>query len=149
MLWEGQRARMLDDIVDLLRDRYGAEWGKDTEANIRFAIEAERLVSETVDAHLIGEPELDDHHLTLQFWVDRPVKDLMTADQVAFEIFARISTEIFYSERKFIEGAVVYSFVTGTSRHGHCGSVVLAGPHAAEFSERFRQRTIGGPRFHA
>lgn len=147
--WEGQDARMLDDIVELLRDRYGAEWGKDTDANIRFAIEAERLVSDTADAHLIGEPELDDHHLTLQFWVDRPVKDLMTADQVAFEIFARISTEIFYSERKFVEGAVVYGFVTGTSRHGHCGSVVLAGPHAAEFSERFRQRTIGGPRFHA
>ena len=146
---EGQQARMLDDIVELLRARYGAEWGKDTDANIRFAIEAERLVSDTADAHLIGEPELDDHHLTLQFWVDRPVKDLMTADQVAFEIFARISTEIFYSERKFVEGAVVYSFVTGTSRHGHCGSVVLAGPHAAEFSERFRQRTIGGPRFHA
>ena len=55
----------------------------------------------------------------------------------------------FYSERRFIEGAIVYPFVTGTSRHGHAGSVVLAGPHAAEFSERFRQRLVGGPRFHA
>jgi hypothetical protein len=27
--------------------------------------------------------------------------------------------------------------------------VVLAGPHAAEFSERFRQRLVGGPRYHA
>ena len=58
-------------------------------------------------------------------------------------------TEIFYSERTFVDGAVVYSFVTGTARHGHCGSVVLAGPHAAEFSERFRQRQLGGPRYHA
>ncbi len=140
---------MVDDIVEALRSRYGKEWVEDTDANIRFAIEAERLVAGLEDAHLIGEPELDDHHVTLQFWVDRPISDLMTADRVAFEIFARISIEIFYSERRFIEGAIVYTFVTGTSRHGHSGSVILAGPHAAEFSERFRQRMVGGPRYHA
>jgi hypothetical protein len=140
---------MVDDIVEALTGRYGEGWANDTDANIRFAIEAERLVADLVDAHLIGEPELDENHLTLQFWVDRPIADLMTADQVAFDIFARISIEIFYAERRFIEGAVVYPFVTGTSKHGHSGSVVLAGPHAAEFSERFRQRLVGGPRFHA
>jgi hypothetical protein len=75
--------------------------------------------------------------LPLQFWVDRPITDLMAADQVAFDIFARISIEMFYSERRFVEGAIVYTFVTGTSRHGHSGSVVLAGPHAAEFSNGF------------
>jgi hypothetical protein len=140
---------MVDDILVVLATRYGSGWAEDTDANIRFAIEAERLVAGLVDAHLIGEPELDEHHITLQFWVDRPIADLMTADQVAFDIFARISIEIFYCERQFIEGAIVYSFVTGTSRHGHSGSVVLAGPHAAEFSERFRQRLVGGPRYHA
>ncbi len=140
---------MVNDIVEALRTRYGKDWVEDMDANIRFAIEAERLVAGLEDAHLIGEPELDDHHVTLQFWVDRPISDLMTADRVAFEIFARISIEIFYSERRFIEGAIVYTFVTGTSRHGHSGSVVLAGPHAAEFSERFRQRLVGGPRYHA
>jgi hypothetical protein len=140
---------MLEDIVAALTARYGQGWTEDTDANIRFAIEAERLVVGLDDAHLIGEPELEEHHLTLQFWVDRPITDLMTADQVAFDIFARISVEIFYSERRFTEGAIVYSFVTGTSRHGHSGSVVLAGPHAAEFSERFRQRLVGGPRYHA
>jgi len=140
---------MVDDIVEALSARYGEGWVEDTEANLRFAIEAERVVSDLTDAHMIGEPELEEHHVTLQFWVDRPISDLMTADQVAFDIFARISIEIFYSERRFIEGAIVYPFVTGTSRHGHAGSVVLAGPHAAEFSERFRQRLVGGPRFHA
>jgi hypothetical protein len=140
---------MVDDILAVLATRYGSGWAEDTDANIRFAIEAERLVAGLVDAHLIGEPELDEHHITLQFWVDRPIADLMTADQVAFDIFARISIEIFYCERQFIEGAIVYSFVTGSSRHGHSGSVVLAGPHAAEFSERFRQRLVGGPRYHA
>lgn len=140
---------MVEDIVEALTTRYGQGWIEDTDANIRFAIEAERLVADLADAHLIGEPELEDHHITLQFWVDRPISDLMTADQVAFDIFARISIEIFYSERRFIDGAIVYTFVTGTTRHGHSGSVVLAGPHAAEFSERFRQRLVGGPRFHA
>ncbi|HLL51888.1 MAG TPA: hypothetical protein VK356_14570 [Thermomicrobiales bacterium] len=140
---------MVDDIVEALSARYGPDWAKDTDANIRFAIEAERLVADLDDAHIIGEPELDAHHITLQFWVDRPITDLMAADQVAFDIFARISIEMFYSERRFVEGAIVYPFVTGTSRHGHSGSVVLAGPHAAEFSERFRKRLVGGPRYHA
>ena len=140
---------MLEDIVEALSSRYGQGWAEDTDANIRFALEAERLVTDLADAHLIGEPELEEHHVTLQFWVDRPIVDLMTTDQVAFDIFARISVEIFYSERRFTEGGIVYSFVTGTSRNGHSGSVVLAGPHAAQFSERFRQRLVGGPRFHA
>jgi hypothetical protein len=140
---------MVDDIVAVLRTRYGEQWSEDTDANIRFAMEAERLVSDLTDVHLIGEPELEDHSVTFQFWVDRPVSDLMTADQVAYAIFARISVEIFYAERRFVEGGIVYPFVTGTSRHGHVGSIVLAGPHAAEFSERFRQRLVGGPRFHA
>ena len=140
---------MLDDILATLRGRYGAEWTEDVDANIRFAIEAERLVDDLDKVHLIGEPEIEDHHVTLQFWVDRPIEDLLSADQVAFDIFARISIEIFYSERRFVEGALVYPFVTGSSRHGHVGSVILAGPHASEFSERFRQRLAGGHRYHA
>ena len=99
---------MVDDIVEALSARYGQDWAEDTDANIRFAIEAERLVADLDDAHMIGEPELDEHHVTLQFWVDRPISDLMTADQVAFDIFARISIEIFYTERRFVEGAIVY-----------------------------------------
>lgn len=140
---------MVDDIVAALCIRYGDTWVEDIDANIRFAMEAERLVSDLTDVHLIGEPEIEDHQITLQFWVDRPVADLMTADQVAYNIFARISVEIFYVERRFVDGAIIYPFVTGTSRHGHTGSVVLAGPHAAEFSERFRQRLVGGPHYHA
>ena len=140
---------MVEDIVEALSTRYGEEWAQDTDANIRFAIEAERLVTDLLDVHLISEPEIDEHTITLQFWVDRAIPDLMTADQVAFAIFARISIEIFYAERRFVEGAIVYPFVTGSSRHGHVGSVVLAGPHAADFSERFRRRLVGGPRYHA
>jgi hypothetical protein len=146
---KGTGARMVDDIVAALCARYGAQWIEDPDANIRFAIEAERLVADLDDVHLIGEPEIEEHHVTLQFWVDRPVTDLMAADQVAYAIFARISIEVFYAERRFVEGAIVYPFVTGTARHGHRGSVVLAGPHAAAFSERFRQRLTGGARYHA
>lgn len=146
---EAESSPMLDDILEVLHARYGQGWSEDVDANIRFAMEAERMVADLADAHLIGEPELDEHTLTMQFWVDRPIPDLMEADQVAFEIFSRISVEIFYAERQFIEGAVVYSFVTGSSRHGHSGAVVLVGPHAAEFSERFRRRLVGAPRYHA
>ena len=141
---------MLDDILGALIARYGQGWAEDVDANIRFAMEAERLVADLRRMRTCSEnPNWRSITLTLQFWVDRPIPDLMNADQVAFDIFARISVEIFYSERQFIEGAVVYSFVTGTSRHGHSGAVVLVGPHAAEFSERFRRRLVGGPRYHA
>jgi hypothetical protein len=140
---------MVEDVIAALQARYGEAWMEDADATIRFAIEAERLVSDLEDVHLIGEPEIDEHQVNLQFWVDRPIADLMSADQVAFSIFARISIEIFYAERRFVEGAIVYPFVTGTARHGHVGTVVLAGPHAAEFSERFRQRLIGGLRYQA
>jgi hypothetical protein len=140
---------MVEDIVAALRARYGEDWTNDTEATVRFAFEAERLLTDLTDVHLIGEPEIEDQQVTLQFWVDHEIPDLLTADQVAYEVFARISVEVFYTERRFTEGGIVYPFVTGSSRHGHLGSVILAGPHAAEFSERFRQRLIGGPRFHA
>ena len=76
---------MVDDIVETLCVRYGNGWAEDTDANIRFAIEAERLLADLPDVHLIGAPELDDHHIILQFWVDRAIPDLMTADQVAFD----------------------------------------------------------------
>ena len=145
----GSVSRMVDDIVEALRARYGHQWAEDIDSNIRFAFEAERLVADLDGIHLIGAPEIEEHQITLQFWVDHSIPDLMTADEVAFGIFSRISIEMFYTERRFVEGAIVYPFVTGTSRNGHVGAVVLAGPHAAEFSERFRQRLVGGPRYHA
>ena len=38
---------MVDDIVEALSARYGQGWAEDTDANIRFAIEAERLVADS------------------------------------------------------------------------------------------------------
>ena len=46
---------MVDDILEALSARYGQDWAKDTDANIRFAIEAERLVADLTDAHMIGD----------------------------------------------------------------------------------------------
>ena len=71
---------MLDDIAEALRMRYGADWIDDTDANIRFALEAERLVADVEFAHLISEPELEDDRVTMRFWVDQPVPDLMTGE---------------------------------------------------------------------
>jgi hypothetical protein len=50
---------MVDDIIEALSARYGPNWAKDTDANIRFAIEAERLAADLDDVHMIGEPELE------------------------------------------------------------------------------------------
>jgi len=68
---------------------------------------------------------------------------------IAYAIFGRLSEEIFYTERTFEPGGLRYPFLTGSARHGHVGALVFAGPHAADFADRFRQRVTGCVRFHA
>lgn len=140
---------MVDDVVKAFRERYGDEWTNDEDANLRFTIDVEHLLHGVDGAHLIGDPELDDGAITLRFWVEHPLDDLMSADVLAYEIFGRLSEEIFYTERMFEPSGLRYPFVTGSPRHGHVGSIVLSGPHAAAFADRFRQRVAGGVRYHA
>ncbi len=140
---------MVDDVVEALKKRYGEEWARDDEANLRFSADAEHLLRDVAGAHLIGDPELEGGRVTLRVWVDFPLRDLMSADQLAYEIFGRLSEEVFYAERRFESGGLRYPFVTGSPRHGHVGSLVLSGPHAAAFAERFHQRLSGGLRYQA
>lgn len=140
---------MVDSVIKAFRDQYGTAWTDDEEANLRFTIDVEHVLQDIDGAHLIGDPELDGGAVTLRFWVDQPIEDLMSADVLAYEIFGRLSEEIFYAERRFESSGLRYPFVTGSSRHGHVGSVVLSGPHAAAFADRFRQRVAGGVRYHA
>lgn len=140
---------MFDDVIQTLRTRYGDEWARDEEANLRFSVDAEHLIRDVHGAHLIGDPELSDDGVTLRIWVDHPIQDLMTADQLAYDIFARLSEDIFYAERRFEAKAVRYPFVTGSANHGHIGELVLAGPHAADFAGRHQTRVTGGLRFQA
>lgn len=140
---------MVDNIVVLLRQQFGEEWTANEEANLRFSIEVEHVLRGVDGAHLIGEAEFMDGLITLNVWVDFPIDDLMSADQLAFDIFGRISEEIFFSERQFDTKTIRYPFVTGTRRHGHAGSLVLAGPHAADFADRHLLRATGGVSFQA
>jgi hypothetical protein len=140
---------MVDDVLELLRRRYGEDWGRDDAANVRFSADAELVLRAIDGAHLIGEPEIEDGQVTLRVWVDRPLRDLMSADRLAYEIFGRISEEVFYAERRFEAGGVRYPFVTGSPRHGHAGALVLCGPHAAAFADGFQQRFLGGLRYQA
>ena len=140
---------MVDDVVDALRKRYGDDWTRDDEATLRFSVDAEPLLRNVPGAHLIGDPEVEDGEVTLRVWVDFPLRDLMSADQLAYEIFARLSEDVFYAERRFERDAVRYPFVTGSSHHGHVGSLILTGPHAADFAGRHHQRLSGGLRFQA
>ena len=140
---------MVDDVVEALQKRYGEGWTRDDEANLRFSADVEHLLRDVAGAHLIGDPELEEGRVTLRVWVDFPLRDLMSADQLAYEIFGRLSEEVFYAERRFESDGLRYPFVTGSSRHGHVGSLVLSRPHAAAFAERFHQRLSGGVRYQA
>ncbi len=139
----------MDDVLSALRLRFGDSWGADDETALRFSADVEHLLHGLDGAHLVGDPEIEDGNITLKVWVDHPVNDLMTADRLAYEIFGRLSEEIFFAERRFEAGGLRYPFVTGSPRHGHVGALLLFGPHAAAFADRFRQRISGGLRYHA
>lgn len=140
---------VVEDIIGLFRQRFGEEWGRDAEANLRFSVEAELLLRDIEGAHLIGDPEVTDDQVKLTVWVDFPLDDLLTADQLAYDIFSRLSEDIFFTERRFETKAIRYPFVTGSTRSGHVGELVLAGPHAADFASRHQVRATGGMRYHA
>jgi hypothetical protein len=140
---------MVDEVLETFREQFGEEWGRDEEANLRFSVDAERVLQEMDGIHLIGEPEVDDGAITLTVWVDQPITDLMRADRLAYDIFGRISDDLFYAERQFDTKSIRYPFVTGSRRHGHSGTLVLAGPHAADFADRHQLRSTGGVRFQA
>ena len=140
---------MIERVIALFCQQFGEEWTGNEEANLRFSLEVEQILRTVEGAHLIGEPEIEDGKITLNVWVDSPIEDLMGADQLAYDIFGRISEEIFFAERRFDSKSVQYPFVTGSPRHGHTGSLVLSGPHAADFADRHHLRISGGSRFHA
>ena len=140
---------MVDEVLETFRQQFGETWGRDEEANLRFSVDAERVLQEMDGVHLIGEPEVDDGAITLTVWVDQPITDLMRADRLAYDIFGRISDDLFYAERRFDTKSIRYPFVTGSRRYGHSGTLVLAGPHAADFADRHQLRSTGGVRFQA
>lgn len=140
---------MVDAVLETFRQLFGETWGRDEEANLRFSVDAERVLQEIDGVHLIGEPDVEDGVITLTVWVDHPIMDLMRADRLAFDIFGRISDDLFYAERQFDSKSIRYPFVTGSRRHGYSGTLVLAGPHAADFADRHQLRSTGGLRFQA
>ena len=140
---------MRDNVVRTLRERFGEEWGRDDEATLRFSVDAEHLLEAIEGAHLIGDAELNDGEVCLRVWVDFPIRDLMSADQLAYDIFARLSEDLFFAERRFEKNGVCYPFVTGSARGGYVGSLLLSGPYAANFADQFQQKLTGGRGYQA
>jgi hypothetical protein len=145
----GSEGSTIERIVETLRAQFGEGWTRDDDANLRFSVEIEQVLRGVDGAHLIGDPEIKNGNITLNIWVDFPIDDLMAADQIAYDIFGRISEEVFFAERQFDAKSIRYPFVTGSQKHGHLGMLVLAGPHAADFADRHQLRAIGGVRFQA
>ncbi len=140
---------MVDEMIELLRGRFGEDWTADDDANLRFSIEVETMMHGVDGIHLIGDPDFDNGRLTMTCWVDDPIEDLLDADQIAYDIFGRISEQFFCAERQFDHKTIRYPFVTGSDRHGHVGALVLAGPHAADFARRQQIRVAGDVRYQA
>lgn len=140
---------MRDHVVRTFRERYGEQWGRDPDLILRFSLDAEHLLEMVEGAHLIGDVETGNGEVCLRVWVDHPLRDLMSADQLAYDIFARLSEDLFFAERRFDKRSVSYPFVTGTPRGGYIGSLVLSGPHAADFADQFQRTLTGGRGYQA
>lgn len=141
--------KIVEAVIKTLLAEYGENWLSDEDANDQFLAESMVVLTDVEGAHLIGDPAMVDGRVRITVWVDEPIIDILAADQLAFDLFSRISEELFYTERVIHQKTVDYRFVTGSSRHGHAGAIVLAGPHAADFAQRFQVRTTGGTHFHA
>lgn len=140
---------MVNEVIQLLVTRYGESWTANEEANMRFSIEAEHVLGGMDGVHLIGDADIENGQIRINVWVDEPISDLLGADQLAYDIFGRISEDFFYTERQIDEKGIRYPFVTGSLRHGHIGELLLQGPHAVAFADRHQLRIRGDVRYHA
>lgn len=138
-----------DDVVAVMLDRFGKAWITDAKANSAFARGAAALLRDADGIHLIGQPEIEDHTLHFNIWLDFPVENVIVADEVVFGIFARLAEDIFLSARVFEDKGLRYRFLTGTGLDGHMGSIHLTGPHASEFVAMHRLRMIKGLQYNA
>jgi hypothetical protein len=140
---------MLDAIVERMRQDFGDNWGKDRALDLQFAEQMADALEDTPGIHLAGMPERDGDRLVFRCWVDEPLPDLIGADQLALGVLAMVCGELLFTERRFEATQLVYDFATGSADDGHIGALVFAGPHAAEFIERFRQRVSGATNYQA
>jgi len=150
------RERPLSDevftlIVDTVFERFGEDWTGNELAKRQFSAGVTYAMHAVDGVHLIGEPEDKDNQIGTEFnvWIDFPVVDLIDADELAFEIFARFSQELFVCARAFEERSIRYRFLTGGSQHGHVGSLVFTGPYAQEFVHLHRARVGGDVHYNA
>ncbi len=136
-------------VVETVRKRFGEGWTANEMAKRQFNAGVTYAMQAVDGVHLMGEPEEDHDTLVFNVWVDFPVVDLLDADELAFEIFARFSQELFICSRSFEERSIRYQFLTGSGQHGHVGSMRLTGPYAQEFVHLHRTRLDRGLNYQA
>ncbi len=136
-------------IVETVTSRYGESWTGNELAKRQFSAGVTYAMHAVDGVHLIGEPEEEPTGMEFNVWIDFPVVDLIDADELAFEIFARFSQELFICARAFEERSIRYRFLTGSPQHGHVGSLVFTGPYAQEFVHLQRARIGGDVRYNA
>ncbi|MDQ4100446.1 MAG: hypothetical protein M3121_08100 [Chloroflexota bacterium] len=141
--------KMFSLLVDAVIDQLGEEWVGNDLAKRQFSAGVTYAMNAVDGVHLIGEPEEERDGTEFNVWIDFPVVDLIEADELAFEIFARFSQELFLCARTFEERSIRYRFLTGGTQHGHVGSLIFTGPYAQEFVHLQRARISGDIHFSA
>lgn len=137
-------AALFNVMRDLVRERLGEGW-KAGSPSLEAFMALLAINAQTLDGvHLMGEPALEDGVIHLTLWIDYPVVELADFDEIAFELFGRVSPELLLSARSVDERTIVYRFLAGTVEYGHAGELELVGPFVAEFARLHGLR--GDPR---
>lgn len=127
-------AALFSLMHDLVKERLGESWSAGSPSIEEFtAVLA--INAQTLDGvHLAGEPALHDGVVHLTLWIDVPVIELGDIDEIAFELFGRVSPELLLSARSIDERTIVYRFLAGNVESGHVGELELIGPYVGEFA---------------
>lgn len=140
---------VFDELVQLLLQRYGEDWIRDATQNHQFASTASSVMHTADGMHLISKPDFEQNSMDFNLWIEHPVEDVWETDELAFAVFSQIAEDIFIASRQIEDRGVRYRFITGTMESGHLASLHFTGPHAKEFVDIYRMRSIRGQHYHA
>ncbi|CAN5340334.1 hypothetical protein BH24CHL2_BH24CHL2_4080 [soil metagenome] len=126
---------LYDALVATIRATLGNDWGvAKRPQNVHVRQIRERLKTLT-GAYMAGNPELDQHGLHIEVWVDFSELDPSRADTVAVEVLDGLGAqEVLLLCRSYEEEGIRYRFASGTMDAGVIGSMRLIGPNARDIA---------------
>lgn len=142
-------SEVFEELVKSMHHQFGEAWLQNKKRNQDFQNAMLSVVEHADGIHMIGSPEQEDDRIEFRVWVDYPVDDLWSADDLAYEVIGQVADDLLLTCRVVENNEVRYRFATGSMTSGHIGTLTFVGPHAREFANLYRIRMTQGAPYHA